>query len=117
VLLIFGGFGLSVPGKALAQEAVCPYCGEVCSRPANLIKEWEATPKELRREGCIRVYIHYWECPRCGERFRTATRIWPKGKEKPRLKKAKASVPSTGSLKLEKIRKKLMQRQTQGTTR
>jgi hypothetical protein len=47
VLFIFGGFGLSVSDKALAQEAICPYCGEVCSRKAGyLIKEWEATPKK-----------------------------------------------------------------------
>jgi len=112
---------LFVPGKVLAQEAICPCCGEVCRRPADLVKEWEATPKEQRYGGCIRVFIHYWECPRCGERFRTATRIWPKDKEKTekteKKVKAKASAPSTGSLKLEKIRKKLMQRQTQGTTR
>ena len=106
----FGGFGLSVPVKALAQEAICPSCGEVCSRPADLLKEWEATPKEQRFEGCIRVFIHYWKCPRCGERFRTATRIWPKEKERPK-KKAKASAPSTGKLKLEKIRQRMLQRQ------
>jgi len=76
----FGGFDLSVPG--MAQKATCPCCGEICSRPADLLKEWEATPKEQRFEGCIRVFIHYWECPKCGERFRTATRIWPKDKEK-----------------------------------
>jgi hypothetical protein len=110
VLFIFGGFGLSVPDKALAQEAICPYCGEVCSRKAgHLIKEWEATPKNKRQEGHIRVFIHYWECLRCGERFRTATRIWPKKEKK--VKAAKAAVPSAGKLKLEKIRKKMLQRQ------
>jgi transcription initiation factor TFIIIB Brf1 subunit/transcription initiation factor TFIIB len=111
VVLIFGGFGLSVPVKALAQEAICPCCGEVCSRQnGDIIKEWEATRKEQRHEGRIRVFIHYWECPHCGERFRTATRIWPKDKERPE-KKAKASAPSTGKLKLEKIRQKMQQRQ------
>lgn len=65
--------------KALAQEATCPCCGEICSRKeGHLVKEWEATSKE-RHEGRIRVFIHYWECPQCGERFRTASRIWPKG--------------------------------------
>jgi len=112
VLFIFGGFGLSVPVKAFAQEATCPCCGKICSRQnGDLIKEWEATPKEQRQEGRIRVFIHYWECPKCGELFRTATRIWPKDKEKPKLKKAKAAVPSAGKLKLEKIRQKLLQRQ------
>jgi len=105
---------VGITEKALAQEAICPYCYHVCSRQAgDLVKEWEATPKVLRREGCIRVYIHYWECPKCGERFRTATRIWPKDKEKTEKteKKAKASAPSTGKLKLEKIRQKMLQRQ------
>ena len=105
---------MSVPDKAFAQEATCPCCGKICSRQnGDLIKEWEATPKEQRQEGRIRVFIHYWECPKCGERFRTATRIWPKDKEKTEKpeKKAKAAVPSAGRLKLEKIRQRMQQRQ------
>ncbi|MEM2263470.1 MAG: hypothetical protein QW160_04530 [Candidatus Bathyarchaeia archaeon] len=89
--------------KVLAQEAQCPYCGAIAKRPANLVKEWEATSKEERSKGRIQVFIHLWECPRCCERFRTATRIWPKQK--------RAAASSPGKLKLEKIRKKLQARQ------
>ncbi|MEM3566917.1 MAG: hypothetical protein QXK47_01225 [Candidatus Bathyarchaeia archaeon] len=94
---------MTEPMPALAQEAQCPYCGAIAKRPANLVKEWEATPKEERGKGRIRVFIHLWQCPRCYERFRTATRIWPKQK--------RAAAPSPGKLKLEKIRKKLQARQ------
>jgi len=63
--------------SALAQQAICPECGRVCRRDMNdLIKEWKAAkPKPSKR---IEVWIHYWECPGCGHKFRTATRIWPK---------------------------------------
>ena len=62
--------------KAKAENATCPNCGKLCKRPEDLIKEWNATPKA--KAGQIQVWIHYWQCPACGKRFRTATRIWPK---------------------------------------
>jgi uncharacterized Zn finger protein len=58
-------------------KAKCPECGtEITSE--DLIKEWNATPKA--RAGEIQVTIHYWKCPWCGRKFRTATRIWLKEK-------------------------------------
>ena len=114
------------PKASKAQEATCPECGEICSRSKDLIKEWEATPKGFKRyPGIIRVWIHYWHCPVCGHKFRTATRIWLKS-PKTELEKIEAEAArerdakqakTVGETKLDKIRKKLVQRQTQGTTR
>jgi hypothetical protein len=58
---------------------VCPNC-HTAAKLGDLIKEWDATPKKAP-EG-IKVTIHYWKCPKCGNKFRTATRTWPPGKEK-----------------------------------
>lgn len=65
---------------ALAKSAVCPKCGRVCLRDMNdIIKEWNATPWWKRKSHSMEIWIHYWRCPGCGHKFRTATRIWPKG--------------------------------------
>jgi hypothetical protein len=72
--------------KAKAKTATCPECLTICNRPENLIKEWKATPKA--KIGEIEVWIHFWQCPRCGTKFRTATRIWLKAEDfKQKLKK------------------------------
>ncbi|MEM2105500.1 MAG: hypothetical protein QXV21_03405 [Candidatus Bathyarchaeia archaeon] len=85
------------------RQVKCRECGTQLTR-ANLIKEWNATPKA--KAGEIQVTIHYWQCPKCREKFRTATRIWLKPKQS-----------KTAGSKLQKIRQKLSQRQAQGTTR
>jgi len=54
---------------------VCPKC-HTAVKLGDLIKEWDATPKKAQ-DG-IKVMIHYWKCPKCGNKFRTATRTWPK---------------------------------------
>lgn len=72
----------------MKTEAKCKYCGFPVTRE-DLIKEWNVTPKA--RAGEIQVTIHYWKCPSCGKKFRTATRIWPKAKGK--LQKLKDSIP------------------------
>ena len=92
------------PSEILKPVAKCPQCGIPITR-LSLIKEWNATPKA--KAGEIRVTIHYWRCPNCGEKFRTATRVWLKQKE----------ARSLGSQKLQKVKQKLSQRKAQGTTR
>jgi len=62
--------------------AKCPNCGILLTHSRNLIKEWDATPKA--KAGQIKVTIHYWQCPNCPKKFRTATRVWLKQKPKPR---------------------------------
>jgi hypothetical protein len=59
--------------------AKCRECGTPVTK-ANLIKEWNCTPKA--QAGEIQVTIHLWECPSCGKKFRTATRVWLKEKGK-----------------------------------
>lgn len=62
----------------MKTEAKCPGCGAPVTG-ADLVKEWNATPKA--RAGEIQITIHLWKCPSCGKKFRTATRVWlkPKG--------------------------------------
>jgi uncharacterized protein with PIN domain len=66
--------------KPMKPEATCPDCAAPVTR-ADLIKEWNATP--TAKEGEIQVTIHYWRCPDCDRKFRTATRVWLKGKKAP----------------------------------
>jgi endogenous inhibitor of DNA gyrase (YacG/DUF329 family) len=79
--------------KAKAKTATCPECGQLCKRPENLIKEWKATPKA--KAGEIEVWIHYWQCPTCGNKFRTATRIWLKEEPEGMMQKLKKKLPLT----------------------
>jgi len=58
-------------------KAKCSDCGTAIT-DKDLIKEWNATPRA--KAGEIKVTIHYWKCPNCGKKFRTATRIWLKEK-------------------------------------
>jgi hypothetical protein len=57
----------------------CPNCHTPVQAPKDLIKEWDATPKKA--PSGIKVMIHYWRCPKCGNKFRTATRTWPSEKK------------------------------------
>jgi hypothetical protein len=63
----------------------CPMCHTKIERK-DLIKEWSATPNAKPTE--IHVTIHYWQCPGCGHKFRTATRTWPQKGLKQKLKDA-----------------------------
>jgi rubredoxin len=58
------------------SQAQCRECGAIASRKnKDLIKEWVATPEPA--PGRIFVIIHLWRCPKCGAKFRSATRVWP----------------------------------------
>ncbi|MHC1589820.1 MAG: hypothetical protein ACXQTQ_02530 [Candidatus Hecatellaceae archaeon] len=57
----------------------CKFCGAEIEKP---YREWDATPRKKPSE--IRIKISCWECPSCGKKFRTATRVWPEKKPKAR---------------------------------